>query len=356
LRDICTAAGLIDQRDDMVALFGSLCISAGLERLPTPPRWSGVTDDCSPIEFSTSFDADGTGVRFLIEAQDDPSSPQTYWAAGERLSRRMADSCPASLELIDALGDLFRPTDPNALFATWHAVDCRRNAAPLCKAYFNPAAHGRDASASVVATALDRLGFGRGVAAKLADLDGDVITHFAVDLVSATKARAKIYVRHFRTAPAEFDSLAQRIGIEAGLTFLDACRIVCGSSDPLRQRPVMTCYHLTAADRFGPAAMTLYLPLYPYCPADRIAAGRIAALLVEADLQADDYRRVADVLMADHDADADGLHTYVGFRRSIGGRHGEQITSYFSPSFFKPRYGRLALDPERFWPSAMHPS
>jgi hypothetical protein len=50
LRDICTAAGLIDQRDDMVALFGRLCISAGLERLPTPPRWSGVTDDCSPID------------------------------------------------------------------------------------------------------------------------------------------------------------------------------------------------------------------------------------------------------------------------------------------------------------------
>lgn len=352
LSDICTAAGLIDQRDEVVALFENLCVSAGLERLPMPPRWSGVTDDCTPIEFSTSFDADGTRVRFLIEAQDPLPSPQTYWSAGKRLSQQMAHGCPASLKLIEALGNVFRPTDPNALFAMWHAVDYREHAAPLCKVYFNPAAQGREASARVVATALELLGVGHGVHALLPELCGDPITHFAVDLVSAAKARAKIYLRHFRTTPSVFDSRAERMGIREGLSFADACRIVCGSTAPLYHRPVMTCYHLTAAGRSSPSAMTMYLPLYPYCSDDRIAARRIATLLEEAGLHADAYRTVVDALMRGRGV-ANGLHTYVGFRRSITGERGQQITSYFNPSFFQPRYGRLALDPDCFWPSAV---
>ncbi|WP_158237633.1 tryptophan dimethylallyltransferase family protein [Bradyrhizobium forestalis] len=354
LRRICTATGLIDQQDGIITLFTGLCTSAGLLRLPIPPRWSGMTDDCTPMELSTSFDAKGTRIRFLIEAQADPPCPQTYWAAGERLCEQFAGIRGVDLAPLEALADLFRPTDTAALFAMWHAVDWRGSAAPLCKVYFNPAARGRSASSDLIAAALERLGFGH-VSGSLLEVLGDMTTHLAVDLVPASMARVKIYVRHFQAAPAEFDRRAERIGITSGLGFADACRIICRSADALQERPAMTCYHLNAGDRSGPSAMTLYLPLYPYAASDKVAAERIAALLTEAGLQADEYRRVADALLAGREADSDGLHTYVGFRRSIGGVQGDQITSYFSPTLFQPRFGRLALDPDRFWPSAVPP-
>ena len=354
LRDICVAAGLADQQERIAALFKNLCDVAGLRRLPVPPRWSGVTDDCTPIEFSTSFDARGTRVRFLIEAQDDPASPASYWAAGERLGTYLAAMHDVVLEPMSAIKDLFSPTDPNALLAIWHSLEFRKDGPPLCKIYLNPAARGRGAARTLIVTALDRLGLGHAIQGLLKLLhDDDVITHLAIDLVKADQARVKVYARHFRAMPAEFDRRAEKVGVDTGLHFADVCEIICACADVLSQRPVMTCYHLTAADPLGPAGMTLYLPLYPYASTDCVAAERIAALLSQAGFGASTYRRIVDGLIARHSGTCDGLHTYVAYKRNAGGRRGDQVTAYFNPSLFQPRFGRLALDPDRFWPSPL---
>jgi Tryptophan dimethylallyltransferase len=354
LRDICVAAGLAEQQERVAALFNSLCDVAGLRRLPVPPRWSGVTDDCTPIEFSTSFDARGTRVRFLIEAQDDPASPASYWAAGERLGAHLGAMHDVVLEPMAAIKDLFSPTDPNALIAIWHSLEFRKDGPPLCKIYLNPAARGRDAARTLIVAALDRLGFGRAIRGLLKLLhDDDMITHLAIDLVTAEQARVKVYARHFRAAPANFDRRAEEVGADTGLHFADVCEIICPCADVLSQRPVMTCYHLTAADPAGPAGMTLYLPLYPYASTDRVASERIAALLSQAGFGASAYRRIADGLIARRSGTCDGLHTYIAYKRSAGGSRGDQVTAYFSPSLFQPQFGRLALDPDHFWPSPL---
>lgn len=354
LRDICIAAGLPDQQEGVVGLFKSLCEVAGVRRLPARPRWSGVTDDCTPIELSVSFDAIGARVRFLIEAQDDPASPASYWASGERLSAYLAQMHDVVLAPMSAIKDLFSPTDPNALVAIWHAMEFRKNGPPLCKVYVNPAARGRDAARTLVAAALDRLGFGRATDRLLGLLrDSDVITHLAVDLVAAEHARVKVYARHFRAGTADFDRLAEEIGVDTGLDFADVCRVICPGVDILSQRPVMTCYHLTAVDPTAPAGMTLYLPLYPYARTDRVASERIAALLSQAGLgsAATTYRRIADGLIAGRRGICEGLHTYVAHKRSVGSKRREQVTAYFNPSLYRPRFGRIALEPDRFWPS-----
>jgi len=354
LRDICVAAGLAEQTERIAAMFNSLCDVAGLRRLPVPPRWSGVTDDCTPIEFSTSFDARGTRVRFLIEAQDDPASPASYWAAGERLDAHLGSMHDVVLEPMAAIKDLFSPTDPNALIAIWHSLEFRKDGPPLCKIYLNPAARGRDAARTLIVAALDRLCFGRAIRGLLKLLhDDDMITHLAIDLVTAEHARVKVYVRHFRAAAANFDRRAEEVGADTGLLFSDVCEIICPCAVVLSQRPVMTCYHLTAADPAAPAGMTLYLPLYPYASTDRVASERIAALLTQAGFGASAYRRIADGLIARRSGTCDGLHTYVAYKRSAGGSRGDQITAYFSPSLFQSQFGRLALDPDHFWPSPL---
>jgi hypothetical protein len=353
LRDICLAAGLVEQQEPIAALFDTLCGVAGLRRLPVQPRWSGVTDDCTPIEFSTTFNARETRVRFLIEAQDDPASPASYWNAGERLGAHLATMDGIRLEPMLAISDLFSPTDPNALFAIWHAMEFCKDGPPLCKIYLNPAARGRDTARTVVLAALDRLGFGRASDRLLKLLNrNEVITHLAIDLVSATQARVKIYTRLFRAAPLDFDRRAEAIGAEGGLDFADVCEVICRSADVLWQRPVMTCYHLTAADLTRPAGMTLYLPLYPYASSDHVATERITALLSQAGFGAPIYRKIADRLVAGCRGTV-GIHTYVGYKRLAGARGAGQVTAYFNPSLFQAQYGRLALDPGHFWPSPL---
>jgi DMATS type aromatic prenyltransferase len=349
LRKICVAAGLADQQDRIAALFETLCGVAGLGRLPVPPRWSGVTDDCTPIEFSTSFDASQTKVRFLVEAQDDPASPASYWAAGGRLSAHLATMLGVTLEPLKAVEDLFAPTDPNALIAIWHSIEFRVGSPPLGKVYLSPAAHGRGAARAVLAAALRRLGLGAAVDGLVKTLRADdLVTHLSLDLVAGPEARVKVYVRHFRAAPAD---LVRRAEAGAGLDFADVCGLICPGAEVLWQRPVMTCYHFTAANRARPSGMTLYLPLHPYAPTDLIAAERIASLLTQAGFGAAVYRRiVADLIPQRRGGSDDGLHTYVAYQRNA---RGGQVTAYFNPRLFQAEFGRLALDPERFWPSPL---
>jgi hypothetical protein len=99
--------------------------------------------------------------------------------------------------------------------------------------------------------------------------------------------------------------------------------------------------------------MTLYLPLFPYAPNDRIAAERIAALLSQAGFGASVYRHIVDDLIVRRGSVCDGLHTYVAYKQKAGEDQGNQITAYFNPGLFQAEFGRLALDPDHFWPSPL---
>jgi hypothetical protein len=248
--------------------------------------------------------------------------------------------------------ELFAPTGGGALVAIWHAMEFCKNERPLCKIYLNPAARGRRVARSVIAGALDRLGFGAAVPAIYSLLqEGDLITHFAIDLVAVEKIRVKIYVRHFCATPTGLQRRAEEAGLESGANFADFCENICPSVKVLSQRPVMSCYHLTASNPTQLHGMTLYLPLYPYALTDRIACERISTVLAHSKFDDTVYRRIADQLMSERSCVADSLHTYVAYKQATDRTAGDQVTAYFNPSLFQPRFGRLALDPDRFWPS-----
>jgi hypothetical protein len=153
--------------------------------------------------------------------------------------------------------------------------------------------------------------------------------------------------------PSDVDGLAAQAGVRTSQRFADVCEVICAGAKVLSQRPVMTCYYLEAASATAPTGMTLHIPLYPYASTDRIAAERIAALLSQCGLGSQSYLRIADRLMADR-GDGSGLHSYVAYKSGTAGSSRDTVTAYFSPTLFQPTFGRLALDPDHFWPSPVN--
>jgi hypothetical protein len=196
--------------------------------------------------------------------------------------------------------------------------------------------------------ALTRLGFGAALPA-VANYccGGDVFTHLSLDLTDHMDARVKVYVRHVNTNVPDLIDRLSSLGLVDEAEIEKVCRIVCGGSMELRKRPVMTCLHLTEAERRHPTGAALYIPLFPYARDDRVAAERICALLDELALPKAGYV-AAIASLTDGDAASEGLHTYVSYQR---GAKGGQVSTYFNPRFFQRQFGRLALDPPRFWPS-----
>ena len=288
LSGLCAAAALADRSAAIGDVFRRLCVLGNIRKLPRAPRWSGVTDDCTPIELSIAIGRRRARIRFLIEAQDDPASAMSYWKAGTRVSRSLIEDHGACAERLNAIANLFVPTDPMSFFAVWHSVEFGADGAPLCKIYLNPAARGRRGSAEVVREALARLGFASVVAPIMSMLSGnDIFTHLALDLSDRPGARVKIYMRHFNARPADLDAKAAALGLGDGAELQSVCRILCDGASKLSQRPVMTCVQLTDADNGRPGRITLYVPLYPYAESDVIASDRIGALLDGLDLPRD---------------------------------------------------------------------
>ena len=112
----------------------------------------------------------------------------------------------------------------------------------------------------------------------------------------------------------------------------------------------MTCYHLLAEQRNRPSHVTLYLPLFPYVRSDRDAHARISKLLQDFDLPTQGYSHAVSMLTQCRDIPSDGLHTYVSYQRS---KAGPQVGCYFNPRVYQGEYGRLALEPDHCWPSAV---
>jgi len=349
LRALCLATGLDKDAEQILALFESLCELGCIRHLPPTPRWSGVTDDCTPIELSIALSQRRACVRFLIEAQDDRCSALAYWEAAERITRYLGDQMGANLEILDVIGSLFVPTDPNALFAAWHAVEFSSDRPPLFKLYMNLNAQGQRLSTAVLSEALERLKFGAAVPAILQLCTGDDrLTHLSVDLTSRTAARVKVYMRHFRISVAGLNERAARLGLGIASAFGDVCNLVCAVPGVLWQRPVMTCYQLTPEDRSRPTQASLYIPLSPYASDDEVARGRLLNLLEHFGTSTRVYSQSYEALAGDAASCPDGLHTYVAYKASGAD---SQINIYFSPRLYQSSFGRLALDPPRFWPS-----
>lgn len=349
LEALCDAANLTGQKKKVSETFHALSILCKERDLNAHPRWSGVMDDCTPFEFSIVVCRGQPRIRILVEAQDDPPSPLSYWNAGKRLNEWFAAQWRVDLQRYHYIEDLFVPTDPCAYLAMWHAIDFREVGPPLLKLYVNPMAQGVARAKDIVAEALVRLEFQRAWPAILSMLGhNDQFTHFSLDLSSEPKARIKVYIRHRNVSLAELDSRFGLVYGRAGDDWSRFCRAILGDWDRLWRRPILACYHLTRDTLEQPSHATLYLPLFPYVENDRVAHDRIRQFLRDCGLPFESYSRCVGVLAASPLESEQGIHSFVAYQGASGK---PQVTAYFNARLFYNRYGWLALSPKRCWPS-----
>jgi DMATS type aromatic prenyltransferase len=350
LRTLCRAAGFAPDEPAILDLFGDLAATWGDTPLAATPRWSGIGDDCSPLEFSIVLGGRAPELRVLVEAHADPPSPHAYWHAGQALTARLRARFGLRTEALEAVEDLFGPRETGApiYFATFHAAVLRPGAAPRFKLYLNPAAQGRPPE-RVCQEALERLGLGRAWPRIAAVLQPNVqVMFFALDLSDGVEPRVKVYLRY---RGATVDELERAAGVAEDYAAGDAralCRAITGSPTPRLARAVLVALHLRRDDPARIARSALQVPVYPHATSDAVACRRVRALLRAHDLPVTTYEACLDALSARPRAEEVGIHSWLSFQREGGA---PRITVYFSPRLYLARYGPLSLEPPRCWPS-----
>ena len=174
--------------------------------------WSCLGDDCSPFEISLTTGRAGHQVRFLVEAQSDPASPEGYWNAGYELTRWLAGELRLDLGRFDAVADLFGPATPEAFWALWHGVDLGDE--PVVKVYLNPRlGRVRRTRSYVMCSTLSRfrirVGDGGGGGRR-----GATPSHVSLD-IGGEQARVKVYLRHAGVAVRSVVDVTRQVSASA---------------------------------------------------------------------------------------------------------------------------------------------
>ena len=355
LEALCEAVGAEAPREAIVACFRDAAGLCGVRPLTSAPRWSAISDDCTPFEFSVVLRQGPPVIRVLLEAQDDPAGPATYWHAGRRLTAWLASRFDVPLDRLAAIEELFQPEDPLAYWSLWQSVDFGADRLPRVKVYLNPNARGRERAAGLVDEALSRLGCAAGASA-LNRLPGDPDARpvvLSLDLTPGPEARVSVHLQLRRPSAADLEALS---ALAPGTRSGDATRFlaaVTGRTDGAWMRSMFATVHLDSghpgsAGRGRPAAVGLHLPAFPYCEHDGIARDRVTRLLEQVGLSPATYERCVQAMARAPLEKEEGLHSFVSFLRAGG--HPRVIVSFGSRLYYD-RYGWIALDPSRWWPS-----
>ena len=346
---LTTALSMKDRAAEALTVFREMWTAGGLRSPDEAPRWSGVTDDSSPVEFSVQFRQGSHDLRMLFEPQGDPASAQTYWRSGVRMTRWLARRWKARVEPALAIESLFRPlAKARVHLAMGHAVDIQAER-PMFKVYYNAMARGAGRSREIVGEALSRLGFEK-TWTRFAPALGaqDRLELLALDL--AEPARVKLYVRPLgadmqrleRLYSLSEDALAPDVG--------KIWRAIHGEAKPESMRPVFLTYQLVNPGALRPARTTLSVPLFPGVKSDGQARSRISRLMDGFGISSSAYRKCVTAMADGPLATEEGIHSYVALQR-----HGREaaLVTYFNPRLYYHRYGWIARDPVRTWPSAI---
>src|SRR5687767_1621524 len=82
------SAGSAFERDapQIASMFQLLTASWRDQALADPPRWSALSADSSPLEFSLVLGGMREELRFTTEVQRDPASASVYWESSLELN------------------------------------------------------------------------------------------------------------------------------------------------------------------------------------------------------------------------------------------------------------------------------
>lgn len=338
-------AGLLrDLFDELVAG------PTGDPSLDMAPRWSGLSDDCTPVEFSVAFRPNGADLRVLVEAQADPPTPGTYWRSSGRLTEWFGRRIGSSSSRLAEVEDLFTPVDrpsagPPPLFVAMHAAEVRVDGPPRVKLYLNPAARGIPAVQETLELAMERMGLGPAWSRLAPELAGVPVELIALDLEDGPDARVKLYARP-RSGVEEVERIAGLADGAVPGAPVGLLRSLTGGTRV--RRPVFVVLHLLAGSP-APVRSVVDVPIPGHVGSDEAAVEAIGRLLESEGLDAEAYRRVAGGFADACPSPVSGLHSYVSLQSE---RNRSRVTTYFNSRAFAPRFGWLAVDPMTTWPSA----
>jgi DMATS type aromatic prenyltransferase len=291
----------------------------------SPSVLSDITDDHTPFEFSLTFRAGMTNLRFLVEPRPPTPKIDARWHAGIRLLERLQREYGIDLARFRQIEDIFHPTDQWARFAMWHAANLGTSAA--FKVYVNPAARTGERASDVVDHALERLGFGGAWASVPALRPGlDEVKYFSLDLAEGPAARVKVYFSHRDVDADVLETMLSRgPGYQPG-TAARFCRVLSNGRKCFDRLPVQTCYSFVGGNT--PDDVAVHFPVRAYVDHDGDAVDRVSQLIAEPVRER--YRQLMVAFVGDCPTTVQGVQTYASF----WSRRPEDVTVYLSPKLF----------------------
>jgi DMATS type aromatic prenyltransferase len=297
---------------------------------PAPAWQNDITDDGTPFEFSIAFDGGAPRLRMLVEAQDDPLTLLSSWAAGLTLNQRLRCLPTVDLARFDRVSDLFAPVDGvPARCALWHAAVIDPDPGTMYKVYLNPQVRGRQRAIETVTEALARLHMERASDFLLSRLTSSrtQLAYLSLDISAAPGARVKIYLGHPGIAAEEIEPQLEGVHNYVSGDGKRWIRQLTGTNGPFDHRPILTCLSFTADDEHPTA--TLHIPIRDYTCHDGHSVERTCKLLSSRDSRA--FRSALNRFACRPLETARSLVTYVSLRRT---RSGHNVTTYLAPEAF----------------------
>ena len=303
---------------------------------PRPDFRSEVSDDHSPYEYSVAFGRDENELRLLLEAQADSPSLSSNQLAAQALTTKIAQDWGLCTARLDAVSDLFLPSEPQGVFSYWHAIVIGSSARPLFKVYFNPRVQGPERAHELVDLALERLGFdaARGYLRAIAssrEPGRDEPHYISLDLGAATEARVKIYFRHHGITAAELERTFELAPSHQPGDITGYCAQLLGHGGPFAKKPVSSCFAFIAGAR-EPTSVTFHLPIAAYAQQDAHVVDSVAGFMGKHGLDATAYRALMSRFSSRPLANGTGTQSYVSFRRDPTG---PRLTVYLSPEVYE---------------------
>jgi len=286
IASLCKSAGFTSVDTQKVQRFFTFMTDSWNSRLvgEASPWKSDISDDHTPFELSIALEGSRPEIRFLIEAQNHPTTLQSSWDDGLALNERLNKEFGLSLEHFNRVKDLFEPRNPQARFSLWHAFCLKPDRGAEIKVYLNPMARGPEHANEIVEEGLKRLGFANAwrFLSQVVMRRGaqDQVLYFSLDMGGQAVSRVKIYVAHRDAAPEDIEAAMSQAKEYAAGEARAFCEAIQGDDDKFSApRSTLTCWAFTSDDDARPYSATLHCPIRCYADNDRDALRRIRAVL-----------------------------------------------------------------------------
>ncbi|KAJ5947825.1 Aromatic prenyltransferase DMATS type [Penicillium verhagenii] len=322
---------------------GEWCKDAIPQKLDRSAWVSDVSNDHSPYEYSLAL-CQKTGaseLRFLIEAQPEENSLSALQESTSRLTNDIATEygpAKVSLDRLNLIQDLFVPSDPSSMLATWHSFATSKTLEKW-KMYLNPLASGRKNTFNVTRQALERLGLAESWKLLENMMTGDDYPiYFALGLSpNPEDAEVKVYVAHPGASAAEIAQkhvqMEPNSDVDAIMQFYST--MGGGTLGPYRGKPGLSCFHFKNKDPSRPAARTVLYPMDNYAKSDAEAQERIERYMdaISApQLYRERYRNAINTVKRRPLEAGRGIHSWVSMKEKLDGKRSN--TFYLSAELY----------------------